>query len=226
MPRPRRRPAVIAFDVIETLFSLEPVRERLVSEGFAPDALEWWFAQVLRDGFALAVHGRFEPFSHVAASALRSLAARRGIVHAETWPDDVLGVMWSLPAHEDAAPAMARAASAGARVVALTNGSAEVTRALLSSSGLDRYVERVIAIEEVGQWKPRTEVYGRVTDVTGVEPSDAALVAVHAWDVAGAAGAGLRTGWASRLERVLLPWVEPDVTGNSILEVVEGLVGG
>ena len=48
------RPHVVAFDVIETLFSLEPLRARFEQAQLPPDALELWFAKTLRDGFALA----------------------------------------------------------------------------------------------------------------------------------------------------------------------------
>src|SRR2546430_2146872 len=36
------RPAVVAFDVIETLMSLEPLRARLTEIGQPPDLLEAW----------------------------------------------------------------------------------------------------------------------------------------------------------------------------------------
>jgi 2-haloacid dehalogenase len=54
-----RRPQVIAFDVLETLFGLEPLRNRLRAAGLPPDCLELWFAQTLRSGFALAATDTF-----------------------------------------------------------------------------------------------------------------------------------------------------------------------
>ena len=65
----------------------------------------------------------------------------------------------------------------------------------------------------------------------GVETPDEyvdglAMVAVHAWDVHGAKQAGLVTGWADRLEgRWNAAMAHPDVTGSSLVEVVEGPVG-
>ena len=223
---PTGPPAAIAFDVIETLFSLEPLRAPLVEAGFSSDALEWWFAQTLRDGFALGAMGRFESFPRVAAAVLRTMAARRGLEPSGTWPEAVLGTMSELPAHADAGPALERASASGATVLALTNGAPDVTRRLLERAGLAGHVERVVSIEEVRLWKPRREVYLRAASAASVEPGRLALVAVHAWDLDGAAQVGLRTGWASRLERVCPPWIEPDVTGESLEAVVDALVGG
>lgn len=47
------RPDAIAFDAVETLFSLKSLRPRIELAGLAGHALETWFAQMLRDAFAL-----------------------------------------------------------------------------------------------------------------------------------------------------------------------------
>jgi hypothetical protein len=72
------RPSVVAFDVIGTLFPLDPLREPLVGLGLPPQALEVWFARTLRDGFALAASGAFRPFAEVATGTLVGLLAEHG----------------------------------------------------------------------------------------------------------------------------------------------------
>ncbi len=67
------RPAVVAFDVIETLMSLEPLRERLTEIGQPPHLLEAWYTRTLRDGMALSATGDYAPFTDVAEAALRGL---------------------------------------------------------------------------------------------------------------------------------------------------------
>ena len=59
------KPEVVAFDMIETVFSLEIMRERFVSLGLPESALEGWFAAGLRDAFALAITDQFAPFRSV-----------------------------------------------------------------------------------------------------------------------------------------------------------------
>jgi hypothetical protein len=49
----RSRPLAVAFDIIETVFSLGHLRSRLDAAGVPGQALEVWFAQTLRDAFAL-----------------------------------------------------------------------------------------------------------------------------------------------------------------------------
>jgi 2-haloacid dehalogenase len=79
------RPVAIAFDVIETLMPLEPLRERFTAVGLPPHLLELWFTRTLRDGIALAATGEYAPFGEVAAQALRTVSGYQvdeaGIAH-------------------------------------------------------------------------------------------------------------------------------------------------
>lgn len=212
------RPDVVAFDVVETMFSLAPVEEALRPLAVP---LPLFFTRLLRDGFAFAAAGGHQPFREVAASALRALAP--GSEDAEQ--QAVLDAFGHLPAHADAAPAIERLVDAGVRVVTLTNGGADTTGRLLASAGLDGHVDRVISVDEVGRWKPAAQPYLHAASVLGRRPAEVALVAVHAWDVHGARRAGLITGWCSRSEGTF-PEVfqRPDVAGADLVEVADGLL--
>ena len=98
-----RRPAVVAFDVIETLVSLEPLRARLTQTGQPPGLLEAWYTRTLRDGMALSATGDYTGFTEVADAALR------GLTHYTISDDQVAYVMAGfdeLPAFPDALPAV------------------------------------------------------------------------------------------------------------------------
>jgi 2-haloacid dehalogenase len=126
------RPHTVAFDVVETLVSLEPLRRRFVEIGLEGSALERWFDRLLRDGMALTLAGDYEPFPAVAASALRVLGGGRlsdvDVAH-------VLDGFASLPAQPDAERAMQVLADAGVAVACLSNGARESTEAFLERSG-------------------------------------------------------------------------------------------
>jgi len=65
------RPQAVAFDVVETLISLEPLRRRFVEIGLHATALERWFDRILRDGMALTLVGDYAPFPDAASASLR-----------------------------------------------------------------------------------------------------------------------------------------------------------
>lgn len=216
------RPHTVAFDVVETLISLEPLRRRFVEIGLHGSALERWFDRMLRDGMALTLVGDYAPFPDVAAASLRVVGAGR---LGDDEVQHVLDGFATLPAQPDAEPAMQALADAGVSMVALSNGAAQSTEAFLDRSGLHRFVDQVISVAEVGMWKPPPAVYRYALDRIGRPADEVALVAVHAFDCHGAHAVGLTTGWAGRLERHYAEIFTPaDVTGVDLVEVAAALV--
>jgi len=216
------RPAVVAFDVIETLMSLEPLRSRLTGIGQPPGLLEAWYTRTLRDGMALSATGDYVPFTEVAEAALR------GLTHYTVSDSQVSSVMSGfdeLPAFPDALPALSQLAEAGVRVACLTNGSAYLASSFVNRTGLGSLVDRVISVEEVYRWKPAGVVYLYAASVMDVPTDRFALVAAHDWDCHGAKRAGLTTGWVSRKSGGFgAPFAAPDVVGEDLTEVAAKLL--
>jgi 2-haloacid dehalogenase len=218
-----QRPHVVAFDVIETLFPLAPMRVRLVEASQPGNVLELWFARILRDAFALTAAGDYRTFAEVAASALVSVT--KGAM-ADPDVEGILAGFPELEPHTDAEPALRAVRAAGVRAITLTNGSAANTEALLRRAGLEKYVERAVSVDEVRVWKPAAEPYLHAAAVCGVQPAQMALVAAHSWDIHGARHAGLTTGWVSRLEgQPPAVFDAADVSGPDLATVVAALLG-
>lgn len=222
----RARPEVVVFDVVETLFALDPVRERMIEVGFGAEAMPLWFAGFLRDAFALDGAGTYAPFEETAAATLEVAMANEGIEITDAKVARVIGAFAELPAHPDVRPALDELCAAKVRVATLTNGSGENTRKLLERAGLSGLVEKTISIDEVQRWKPAPEVYRHAAATIGVDPGNIALVAAHAWDVHGAKRAGFATGWVVRKDKILSRAVAPpDWTGSTLVELVDRLLG-
>jgi 2-haloacid dehalogenase len=224
MPAPR----VIVFDVNETLSDLQPLTQRFTDLGLPPLLAQTWFAQVLRDGFALAAAGGSATFSTIADGVLRSLFLQ----HA---PDrepgaavqHVLDGFSALQVHPDV-PAGARAlADGGLRLVTLSNGSTAVAERLLTSAGVREQFEKVLSVDAAGRWKPAPESYAYAARECGVLPGELMLVAVHPWDLDGAARAGLQTAWIDRSGTGLYPsyLTPPDLTVSGVDDLARRVVG-
>lgn len=219
------RPEVVAFDVNETLFSLDRVAEAFGAAGLGPETLRIWFARILRDGIALAATGDYRPFRDLGATHLEGLLRESGLPPHPELVLDVFGRFRALRAYPDVEPAFTRLRDAGVRIVTLTNGHADTVTAMLGNAGLADFVEACLSVDDPGYWKPRPEPYRYAAQRCGVEPSALALVAVHSWDVHGAKRAGLVTGYSTRLEGAFVDgFAAPDVVGASLVEVVDGLI--
>ena len=80
----------------------------------------------------------------------------------------------------------------------LTNGSTDVADRLFTQAGIRDEFERLMSVEEAGVWKPAADSYGYAARTCGAPLEEMLLVAVHPWDIHGAARAGMRTAWVNR----------------------------
>jgi 2-haloacid dehalogenase len=215
---------LVALDVNETLFPLDPVARRMGEVGL-DGRTELWFTRVLRDGIAASAAGRFATFQDLAAHHLEVMLAREGVAHVQAAVSHVLRGFDEVEPHPDVPGALASLGGAGVPAVALTNGSAELVRSFLSRSALTDLVAGVHDVEEVGRWKPAPDPYRLVVQRYGVRPDRTAMVAVHPWDLVGASEAGLVTAWLDRDDaRFPAAFGEPDVRARTLGELVELLL--
>jgi 2-haloacid dehalogenase len=220
-------PATVVFDVNETLFSLDALEAAFGEAGLPDGAMPLWFARILRDGFALAATSRWRPFRALAAEHLQRLLLAHDRPAGDDDVDRVLAAFAELDAHPDVRPALERLRDAGVPAATLTVGDAGLTRTLLDRADLGDLVTATLSCDDARLWKPRADAYHHAARTLDVPAGELALVAVHSWDVHGAHEAGLRTGWCSRLEGERISgFSAPDVTGESLVEVVDGLLAG
>ena len=222
----RQRPAAVAFDVLHTIFSLRPLRQRLQTLGLPELALDMWLLRTLRDGLTAAAAGTFRRFDDVAAETLTSVCIAHGIEPGVEVHRAALRAFTELVPHADAGPALDVLHRQGLPLYALTSGGAETTATLLREHGLARYFQDVISIDDVRQWKPRGEVYRYAIDVAGLDdPSGLAMIAAHPWDVCGAKCAGLYTLWVRRRAvRHAVTMDPPDASAEGLLRLCDLLL--
>lgn len=193
------RPDVVVFDVNETLSDLSPMAARFGDVGAPPELAQVWFASLLRDGFALAAAGDGARFARVGGGILPGLL--HGLRLDRAGDDAVAHIMAGfseLGLHDDVPDGVRALSAAGLRLVTLTNGSTEVAQRLLAAGGLRDHFERLLSVETHSAWKPAPDSYAYAASACRVRPEQLLLVAVHPWDIHGAARAGLQTCWLNR----------------------------
>ncbi len=215
------RPAVLIFDVNETLSDLAPMADRFEEVGAPASLAGTWFAGVLRDGFALTAVDASAPFADVAAAGLRSLLHGRPLERGtDEAVDHVMAGFSELGVHPDVPEGVRALADLGIRLVTLSNGAASVAEGLLGRAGVRDHFEQLLSVEDAGSWKPAADAYRYAVQRCDVDPDDAMLVAVHPWDVDGASRAGLATAW---VDRAGAPYPEcftaPGVRAGSLVEL-------
>jgi 2-haloacid dehalogenase len=219
------RPAVLLFDVNETLSDMSPMRQRFEDVGAPAHLVSTWFTGLLRDGFALTAVDASTSFARLAAEALRvSLHAVELNRAVENAVRHIMDGFSGLPVHPDVPDGVRALHNLGIRLVTLSNGSTAIAEGLFSRAGIRDQFEALLSVDDAGIWKPAKAAYAYALRRCGVEPADAMLVAVHPWDTDGAARAGLATAWLNR-HGGLYPryFTAPDVSVRSLTDLAEQL---
>lgn len=220
-----RAPVLLVFDVNETLSDMSPIGSRFTAVGAPEHLAASWFAGLLRDGFALTVSGASGSFARIAAEALRvSLHGQPLNCGIDDAVQHIMDGFAALTVHADVPAGVRALHGLGIRLVTLSNGSASVAEALLDRAALRDRFEALLSVEGAGVWKPAMGAYCYALGQCGVDPMDAVLVAVHPWDIDGAARAGLSTAWINRTGGPYPGYFRaPDLTARSLTDLADQL---
>ncbi len=220
-----RRPVLLVFDVNETLSDMAPMTGRFEDVGASGHVAKLWFAELLRDGFALTASGTIESFATLGAETLRVRLGGEPLDRPlDDAVDHVMQGFSELSVHPDVVDGLRALSDLGIRLVTLSNGSTAVADTLLQRAEVRDVFERLLTVEDAGVWKPAAGSYAYALEACGVDPEDAMLVAVHPWDIDGASRAGLATAWIDRAGgRYPSYFTAPDVEAESLVALVDAL---
>ena len=213
--------ATIFFDVNETLTDLGPVADAFDEVGAGRQAAATWFATVLRDGFALTTTGADASFADIAradaGAVLRTARLDRPLDDAV---DAVMDAFANVRPHADVGDGIRSLRAAGHRLFTLTNGATAVAERVFEGADLLEAFEELLSVDGHSPWKPARAAYLDALARTRTVGA-AWLVAVHPWDIHGAAAAGMSTAWVNRAgaeypQHFLPPTVEIQALGELV----------
>ncbi|BAZ18655.1 putative 2-haloacid halidohydrolase Iva (plasmid) [Calothrix sp. NIES-4071] len=212
----------VVFDIIGTCFSLDKPKQKLEELGAPAHSFTLWFAQTLRDAFALSHAGSYRPLKEVLEAELPRTLKTLGVKADSVQMSNIVKSFTELELATGANESFKMLKEQGYRLVALTNGSEDSTRQLLERAGSINYFDQILSCDAVSKTKPYPDVYALIDkDVAG----DVWMVAAHAWDIAGANMAKMKTAFITTEEKEYLSiYPEPDVLASSLLEAANKII--
>jgi 2-haloacid dehalogenase len=204
--QPAQRPAVLIFDVNETLLDIE-VMHSLFGRVFGrEDTLREWFNSLVMYSMTCTLANHYEDFFSLARGVFEMMG---GVYGKPVYPadlDELAGLMRTLPAHSDVEPALQLLQRAGFRMVTLTNSPVRAgARSPLDNAGLGGFFERQFSVDACRAFKPSQAVYHMVSRDLDVAPASCCMVAAHVWDIIGAQAAGMCGALVARKGNAPLP---------------------
>lgn len=212
----------VVFDIIGTCFSLTKPQQRLIELGAPAHLMQLWFAQTLRDAFALSHAGHYQPLKQILEAELPRSLAVLGIETSEEQRSQIVQTFSELELQPSALAAFQILTRAGWKLTALTNGSEKATHQLLQQAEALSFFDRILSCDSVQKTKPHADVYVLARENC---QGEIWMVAAHAWDIMGAASVGLRTAFVAQEEKSYLAvYPQPEVIAIDLLEAANCIV--
>ena len=207
---------IVVFDIIGTCFSLDKLQQQLIELGAPAETTKLWFAQSLRDAFALSHAGGYQPLKEVLQAELPRTLKLLEVELDSDQRSQVIEQLSQLELNQSAEAAFKLLAETGYRIVALTNGSKSATEKLLERAGVQQYFSQVYSCDAIALTKPHQDVY-KMVETDNLDRTW--LVAAHAWDIMGAIRVGMRTAFVTQLEKDYLDvYPQPQIRAENLLE--------
>ena len=220
------KPKLLIFDVNETLLDMQPLRASVGKAlGGREELLPLWFSTMLHYSLVETLTDNYHAFGEIGTAALMMVADTRGIaLDYEQAKAAIVTPLRSLPPHPDVVQGLRTLEESGFRLVSLTNSSHKGVETQVKNAGLTDFFEKRYSVEDIKKYKPHPATYRLVVDDLDVKPEEALMVAAHAWDLAGAKNAGLRTAFITRPGKPLYPNVDkPDFVVKDLQDLVNAL---
>jgi 2-haloacid dehalogenase len=208
MPAPNRDPDMTerlegiqacVFDAYGTLFDFASAAARcsdVLGDRTAAFTTLWRDKQ-LQYTWLRAVQGRHADFWQVTGDALDFTLESMRIVDPKL-RDRLMRLYLSLDTFPEVPAVLASLKDRGLKTAILSNGTPSMLEAVCANAGIDRLLDAVVSVEEVGVFKPHPSVYQRAVERTGVPAAAIVFLSSNAWDAYAASAFGMRVVWCNR----------------------------
>ena len=198
----------IVFDAYGTLFdvySVGALAEQLFPGQGASLSVLWRDKQIeysrlisLSDPLNPQGSKYYQSFWDITDLALQYACERLKLTLNSTAREQLLAQYAQLQAFPENLAVLQTLKARGLPCAILSNGNKDMLHSAVASAGMSAYLDHVISVEEVRQFKTTPQSYALVQQHLDVPKSDILFVSSNGWDVLGATWFGFQTFWVNR----------------------------
>ena len=226
MPQDKLAVRACVFDAYGTLFDFASAVARCddILGGRAAAVAALWRDKQITYTWLRAAQNLHADFWQVTGDGLDFTLDTMGISDPAV-RERLMGLYHKLDHFPEVPDMLRRLKAAGFATAILSNGSPDMLRDLVASSGLGGLLDHVLSVEEVGVFKPHPSVYQLAVDRLGVPAQQISFQSSNAWDANAASAFGMRVVWCNRYgqRRERLPGA-PDREIRTLAELPDLLV--
>ena len=194
-------PRAVVFDAYGTLFDVNSLAAacEAVFPGKGEALNRLWRQKQLEYSWLRTAIGRYRDFWAITQDALAGAAAALGLALDSATKTRIIYHYRTIAPMREAKEALVLLRVRGIPRYIFSNGTIEMLRDAVRSSGLEPLLDGLMSVDEsVRQYKPLPAAYAYVTRRLGMPASEILLVSSNFFDVAGAKNAGFRVTWVNR----------------------------
>lgn len=221
----RKTPALILFDVNETLLDLSPLKQAINSHFEKEYAAKEWFLYLLQYSLVEMATDQYHNFSEIGDAALQMLGQSLEKDISADERREILAHMAKLQPHKDVEEGLLMLKEAGFRLATLTNSAEKVAAKQLEHAGIASFFEARLSVDSMRMFKPKLHTYRKALKLLSASPEETLFVAAHGWDITGAQRAGLSAAFIGRPGQALYPLAEPPAyQGKTLPDIARQLL--
>jgi 2-haloacid dehalogenase len=166
----------------------------------------------------------YQSFWDITRASLRYALTRLGLAQSPENEHALMAQYAELTPFPESLSVLQALRQRGMATAILSNGSPEMLGSVVRSAGMLAWLDAVLSVDSVRQFKTTPTSYQMVLDHFGLDPAEVLFVSSNAWDALGATWFGFTTLWVNRQSlphEAIGPW--PHYTGRNLSEVLKVL---
>ncbi len=140
----------------------------------------------------------YQTFWELTRAALVYSLQKLNLSHTVVEIDDLMSGYARLESYPECLAVLQAVKARGLVSAILSNGSPDMLRAAAENSGLTPWLDHLISVDAVRQFKTSPACYALASQVLGIPTGSLLFVSSNGWDVVGARWFGFRTCWVNR----------------------------
>ena len=188
----------IIFDAYGTLFDVNSAAEKCkdkIGEKWEPFS-NFWRTTQLEYTWLRSLMGRHKDFWQITEDSLDK--SMKVFKIKPSMKDELLNLYKVLSPFKEVQETLKKLKEKKFKLAILSNGTPSLLKELVKSNNLENLFDDIFSIEEVGVYKPNSEVYDMPIKKYKIKKNEVAFLSANTWDVSGGGNYGYQAIWVNR----------------------------
>ena len=188
----------IIFDAYGTLFDVNSAAEKCkdkIGEKWEPFS-NFWRTTQLEYTWLRSLMGRHKDFWQITEDSLDK--SMKVFKIKPSMRDELLNLYKVLSTFKEVHETLKKLKEKKFKLAILSNGTPSLLKELVKTNNLENLFDDIFSIEEVGVYKPNSEVYDMPIKKYKIKKNEVVFLSSNTWDVSGGGNYGYQAIWVNR----------------------------